>query len=164
MVRNLHGGNKHKKFKNKNPQTQVTRTTIRAEHNQLYAKVLKRMGNNKISVVCSDGQVRICSIPGKYRKKMWLNPDDILLIDLETHGSSKSNVCTMNHKYNCKDIDSLKQENMLGHMEVTDNENLVSSSSNSEDEPELYYNMLDDLPDDLSDSDTEESTQSYDSL
>lgn len=129
MVKNLHGGNKHKKFKNKNPHEQVTKTTIRAEYNQLYAKVLKRMGNNRVSVICSDGETRSCSIPGKYRRKLWLNPDDILLVDIESHGTNNNNICMMNHKYNSKDIDSLKQENLLNKIEFgNENENNISYS------------------------------------
>ena len=38
------------------------------------------LGANKLKVRCEDGLVRICRIPGKLRKRVWVKERDIVLI------------------------------------------------------------------------------------
>lgn len=38
------------------------------------------LGADKVSVKCDDGNTRICRIPGKLRKRVWIKPSDIVLI------------------------------------------------------------------------------------
>ena len=38
------------------------------------------LGGDKLRVICDDGKVRICRIPGKLRKKVWVGAGDLVLI------------------------------------------------------------------------------------
>ncbi len=38
------------------------------------------LGANKLKVRCQDGLVRICRIPGKLRKRVWIKEGDVVLV------------------------------------------------------------------------------------
>ncbi len=38
------------------------------------------LGANKLKVRCQDGFLRICRIPGKLRKRVWIREGDIVLV------------------------------------------------------------------------------------
>ena len=38
------------------------------------------LGADRIMVRCTDGQTRIVRIPGKYRKRLWCRPNDVVSI------------------------------------------------------------------------------------
>ncbi|MBS3051429.1 MAG: translation initiation factor eIF-1A [Candidatus Aenigmarchaeota archaeon] len=49
------------------------------------------LGSNKLRVRCQDDKIRLCRIPGKLRKSMWIKENDVVLvkpwdIQKETHG------------------------------------------------------------------------------
>ncbi|MDN5328206.1 MAG: translation initiation factor, partial [Candidatus Woesearchaeota archaeon] len=37
-----------------------------------------RLGGSRSRVICSDGKVRICRIPGRLKRELWVRPGDIL--------------------------------------------------------------------------------------
>jgi translation initiation factor 1A len=39
------------------------------------------LGGDKLRVKCDDGKTRICRIPGKLRKKVWIRTADLVLIE-----------------------------------------------------------------------------------
>ncbi len=39
------------------------------------------MGGDKIKVNCADGNVRLCRIPGKLRKRVWIRIGDVVMIE-----------------------------------------------------------------------------------
>src|SRR3989338_1211594 len=43
--------------------------------------VEQMVGGDRIKAKCDDGNVRICRIPGKLRKRVWINPGDLILVD-----------------------------------------------------------------------------------
>ncbi|MCC6002991.1 MAG: translation initiation factor aIF-1A [Thermofilum sp.] len=38
------------------------------------------LGFDRARVYCSDGKVRLCRIPGKYKKRMWMRVGDVVLV------------------------------------------------------------------------------------
>lgn len=38
------------------------------------------LGGDKLKVVCDDGNVRICRIPGKLRKRVWIRVGNLVLV------------------------------------------------------------------------------------
>ena len=51
------------------------------------------LGANKLKVRCQDGLVRICRIPGKLRKRVWVKERNIVLIKpWEIQGDKKANI------------------------------------------------------------------------
>ena len=42
--------------------------------------VEQMLGANHMSIRCADNKVRVCRIPGKIRKKVWIREGDLVLI------------------------------------------------------------------------------------
>lgn len=134
MPKNISGGNKHKKAKNKRPteDTEITTRIDKAEENQVYAKVLKREGTH-LSVECSDGVTRRALIRGSMRKRVWMNPGDIILCELGTTG--KDNDCITVKKYSVREANRLRNDGDIDfdviddeddmNVEFNDNDNIV---------------------------------------
>ena len=47
---------------------------------ELLGVVEQLLGNVKFRVRCSDGKIRICRVPGKLRRKLWIRPGNIVLV------------------------------------------------------------------------------------
>ena len=43
--------------------------------------VEQMLGGDKLKVKCDDGNERICRIPGKFRKRVWINQGDLVLVE-----------------------------------------------------------------------------------
>ncbi len=39
------------------------------------------VGGDRVRANCIDGKVRICRIPGRLRKRVWINPGNLILIE-----------------------------------------------------------------------------------
>lgn len=39
------------------------------------------LGGDKFKVKCDDGNIRICRIPGKMRKRVWIKAGDLILVE-----------------------------------------------------------------------------------
>ena len=112
MPKNNIGGRKHKKRKNKTTIDNDDKAPTQfAERGQVYAIVTKKFGINKLEVNCSDDKVRKAIIPGKFRKRVWMNIGDILLVNIDAMG--KHELCSIEHKYNNRDTDILKKKNLI---------------------------------------------------
>ncbi len=48
---------------------------------QVLGVVEQMVGGDKMRVKCDDGHERICRIPGKLRKRVWINVGDLVLIE-----------------------------------------------------------------------------------
>jgi len=69
---NTVGGSGHKKACRKTR----NRIGIFDESTMIYAKVLKKLGDNRLNVLLQDGRETQVVIPGRYKKKVWFNPGD----------------------------------------------------------------------------------------
>ena len=49
---------------------------------QLLGVAKKILGADKVLVACADGKERICRIPGKLRKRIWIRVGDAVLVEL----------------------------------------------------------------------------------
>jgi translation initiation factor 1A len=55
---------------------------------QLLGEVEQLLGDRRMSVRCTDGNTRICRIPGKIRRRIWIKEGNIVLIEpwtVQTH-------------------------------------------------------------------------------
>lgn len=68
--------NKKKKYPNTD---QVERLILPRGTEQL-GILDKKMGFGRYNVLCADGKIRICRVPGSKRKGLWLNIGDIIII------------------------------------------------------------------------------------
>ena len=117
MPQNKRGGKKFKRGKNKHQQTDKVKL-IYAEDGQTYAIVKKRDGGSRLSVECSDGKIRSGIIPGKFRKRLWMYPGDVILVSLNINASDNS--CTIDHKYNPAEASVLRSHGIISFEEPED--------------------------------------------
>lgn len=59
---------------------EIARTRI-PKQGEVLGIVAGMLGAGKMSVDCEDGNTRICRIPGKIRKKIWVRPGDLVLVE-----------------------------------------------------------------------------------
>ena len=75
----------------------------------------QRVGGSRMKVRCMDGKNRICRIPGRLKRKLWVREGDILLIEpWELGGDDKGDVI---FKYKQVQVSWLKNKGYLKGLE-----------------------------------------------
>jgi initiation factor 1A len=69
MTKNVFGGSKHKSLARKNGVKENAKTRLSENEYELYAQVIKLLGNGMCHVLCQDDKTRLCIIRGKFRGK-----------------------------------------------------------------------------------------------
>ncbi|MBI2578563.1 MAG: translation initiation factor eIF-1A [Candidatus Aenigmarchaeota archaeon] len=69
------------------------------------------LGSNKLMVRCQDNRMRICRIPGKLRKRIWIRKDDAVLVEPWSVQGEKSGDIIW--KYNPTEASWLKRKGIL---------------------------------------------------
>ncbi|RLE82328.1 MAG: translation initiation factor eIF-1A [Thermoprotei archaeon] len=49
---------------------------------QVLGVIVQMLGYDRVKVRCSDGYTRLCRIPGKMKKRVWLRLGDIVLVGI----------------------------------------------------------------------------------
>src|SRR3990167_9258523 len=71
----------------------------------------QRVGGSRMKVRCMDGKNRICRIPGRLKRKLWVRDNDILLIEpWELGGDEKGDVL---FKYKPIQVELLRRKGLL---------------------------------------------------
>ena len=81
------------------------------KHNQSLGIVDQRLGASRMKVKCLDGKTRICRIPGRLKRRLWVREGDTLLVEpWEFGGDEKGDVI---FKYRPIQISFLKNKGLL---------------------------------------------------
>ncbi len=75
----MKGGKNYKKGKGGSDDGPIF---IEKADDQLYGRVIKNLGNCNMIVYCADNRRRFCHIRGAIRKRVWMNPGDIVVISV----------------------------------------------------------------------------------
>ena|SRR3989344_838711 len=70
----------------------------------------QRHGGNKMKINCLDGKERNCRVPGRLKRKLWLRPGDVVIIEPWELDDSKGDVLL---KYHSNQIEWLKKNGYL---------------------------------------------------
>lgn len=70
----------------------------------------QRLGGNKMLVNCLDGKSRNSRVPGRLKRKLWLRPGDVVIIEPWELDKDKGDVI---FKYRQNQIEWLKQKGYL---------------------------------------------------
>jgi translation initiation factor 1A len=63
------------------------------EDDEIFGILLRKLGYGKYEVYCADGNERICSVPGSKQRGMWLDVNDIVLVELwPVEGDEKGHI------------------------------------------------------------------------
>lgn len=83
--------------------------------NQTIGILDQRLGASRVRVRCLDGKTRICRIPGRLKRKLWVRENDIVLVEpWELGGEEKGDII---FKYKKIQIDWLKNKGYLKGLE-----------------------------------------------
>ena len=78
--------------------------------------VKQRYGGSRMKVLCLDGKERICRIPGRLRRELWVREEDVVLVEpWELGGNEKGDII---FKYRSKsEVEFLKKKGYLKNLE-----------------------------------------------
>jgi translation initiation factor 1A len=78
--------------------------------------VKQRLGGSRMRVTCLDGRERICRIPGRLRRALWVRESNVVIVEpWELGGDEKGDVV---YKYRSKaEVDFLKRKGYLKNIE-----------------------------------------------
>ena len=80
---------------------------------QVFGVLEQRLGASRLRVRCLDGKTRVCRIPGRLKRKLWVREGDIVVVEpWEFTGDEKGDVIykyTPTQKTYLKDKGYLKQ-------------------------------------------------------
>ncbi len=76
----------------------------------------QRVGGSRMKVKCMDGKTRICRIPGRLKRRLWVREGDTLLIEpWKLGGDAKGDVL---YKYRPLQVKVLKKRGLLKELDV----------------------------------------------
>lgn len=80
--------------------------------------VEQRVGGSRMKVRCLDGKNRICRIPGRLKRRLWVRENDIVLVEpWELSGDEKGDVI---FKYRPIQVQFLRKKGYLQQLEDLD--------------------------------------------
>ena len=100
------------------PSNEVPEEFVRVRlprNNEVLGILEQRLGGSRMRVRCLDGKTRICRVPGRLKKSLWVREGDVLLIEpWEFGGEKKGDVI---YKYKHNQVDVLKKKGYLAKLE-----------------------------------------------
>ena len=82
---------------------------------QVFGILEQRLGASRLRVRCLDGKSRVCRIPGRLKRRLWVREGDIVIVEpWEFSGDQKGDVL---YKYTKSQIQFLKRKGYLKQIE-----------------------------------------------
>ncbi len=96
--------------KNEDEEEQKVSRAPLPRKNEVIGIIEQRLGGNKMMVDCLDGKKRNCRVPGRLKRKLWLRPGDVVMIEPWELDFNKGDVI---FKYRPNQVEWLKQNGYL---------------------------------------------------
>lgn len=94
---------------------QEIRRTRLPKGREVLGVVEKRLGGSRMYVRCLDGRVRVCRIPGRLQRRLWVREGNVVIVEpWELGGDDKGDIL---YKYRPSQVDFLKRKGMLKILE-----------------------------------------------
>jgi len=102
------------KKKNKNQDQEPQEVRIRTpKGREVIGTVTQRLGGSRMNVACMDGKIRICRIPGRLKKSLWLREGDVVLAEPWELSSEKGDIVW---KYTKTQVMALKNKGFFKNL------------------------------------------------
>ncbi len=96
-------------------QEEISRVRI-PRGNETIGILESRLGSSRTRVRCLDGKTRVCRIPGRLKRKLWVRENNIVLVEpWEYGGDEKGDII---FKYRPTQIAWLKKKGFIKDLEV----------------------------------------------
>ena len=83
---------------------------------ETFGIVARKLGASRLEVKCFDGKKRVCRIPGRLKRRIWVNPGSLVVVEpWELSGDAKGDII---FKYTPTQVSFLKQKGYLKQMEL----------------------------------------------
>lgn len=139
MVKNKHGGNRHKKMASKNAKPQSFNRRVRFANksgSEIYAKVEKIYGGNKALVSCNDGIERLMEwrrkFSGRNKRDNFIGEGCIVLVGKREwqimHDGKKEKVDLL-EVYQASEVDTLKKKKVCEILFGKEDKKVVDEAS-----------------------------------
>ena len=98
------------------------RELVYKEEGQEYGQVSKLLGSGRMEVNCFDGKTRLAKVRGKFKRRVWVNVGDIILVNVREFDEGKGDII---HVYYYDEAKALKQVGELpSDTNITENKAL----------------------------------------
>jgi len=95
-------------------QQEITRVRMPRDR-EVFGVVQQRLGGSRMKVLCLDGKARICRIPGRLKRSLWVREGDIVVVEpWETGGDEKGDIV---YKYRKVQVEFLRKKGHLKKFE-----------------------------------------------
>ncbi|MBI2558921.1 translation initiation factor eIF-1A [Candidatus Woesearchaeota archaeon] len=85
---------------------------------ETFGIIEQRLGGSRMRVRCLDGKTRICRIPGRLTRKLWVRESDIVIVEpWEYGGDEKGDVI---YKYTPTQVFFLRKKGYLKEIDTLD--------------------------------------------
>jgi len=111
----MNDSRKHKKNQNQNQEQEEIFRVKTPQGREVIGLTEQRLGGSRMRVRCLDGKTRICRIPGRLKRSLWIREGDILLV--EPWEYSTDNKGDIIFKYRPNQIEWLKRKGYLKGLE-----------------------------------------------
>ena len=81
---------------------------------EVFAILEQRLGGSRMYVRCIDGKKRICRIPGRLKRKLWVRENDIVIVEPWEYDKDKGDIV---FKYRPTQVFYIKQKGYLQGIE-----------------------------------------------
>ena len=91
------GGKRHRRGKKEGgPDQSSSKATKKAEGQyEKYGKITKLSGDCRVNVITPSDEEFVCHIPGKFRKRVWMKMDDIVLFAIRPFEAGKGDIISV---------------------------------------------------------------------
>jgi len=82
---------------------------------QVFGILEQRLGGSRMYVKCFDGKTRVCRIPGRLKRRLWVREGDLVIVEpWEFSGEDKGDIL---YKYTNAQVAFLKRKGYLKQMD-----------------------------------------------
>ena len=82
---------------------------------EVFGTIEQRLGASKMRVRCFDGKTRLCRVPGRMKRKLWVREGDTVLVEpWEFGGDEKGDII---YKYRSTQVQWLKRKGIIKQVE-----------------------------------------------
>ena len=93
---------------------EISRTPL-PRGRQIIGFVDQLLGGKRMYVDCTDGKRRLCRVPGRFKRKVWVREGDFVLVEpWEIQGDERGDIV---YKYKYHQIDYLRKKGLLKGLE-----------------------------------------------
>ena len=83
--------------------------------NQSIGVVEQRLGASRMRVRCLDGNLRVCRIPGRLTRKLWVRENDVVIVEpWEYSGDEKGDIV---YKYTPTQLTYIRKRGLLKQLD-----------------------------------------------